>query len=93
MLDFARELHSIVEYVRPLRGGSQPFLAGASDGQLYVVKFNGNPQGPNVLLNECVGNELYRLTRPVSWSHRKNFFKAWILRLMVVACSRSARIR
>ena len=52
---------SIVEYIRPLRGGSQPFLARASDGQLYVVKFNGNPEGQNVLLNECVGNELYRL--------------------------------
>jgi hypothetical protein len=54
-------LDSIIEYVRPLRGGSQPFLARASDGNLYVVKFSGNPQGQNVLLNECVGNELYRL--------------------------------
>lgn len=55
------KLDSIVEYVRPLRGGSQPFLARASDGHLYVVKFKSNPQGQNVLLNECVGNELYRL--------------------------------
>jgi hypothetical protein len=54
-------IDSIVEYIRPLRGGSQPFLARASDGKLYVVKFKENPQGQNVLLNECVGNELYRL--------------------------------
>jgi hypothetical protein len=55
------KLSSVVEYVRPLRGVSQPFLARTSDGKLYVVKFMGNPQGQNVLLNECVGNELYRL--------------------------------
>ena len=50
----------VTQYVRNLRGGSQPILALASDGFQYVVKFANNLQGPNVLFNECAGNELYR---------------------------------
>jgi len=54
------EIANLTEYIRNLRGGSQPILALASDGFLYVVKFLNNPQGPNVLFNEIAGSELYR---------------------------------
>jgi hypothetical protein len=50
----------IVRYLRTLRGGSQPMLAEASDGIVYVVKFAINLQGPNLLLNESAGTELFR---------------------------------
>jgi hypothetical protein len=50
----------VLNYVRKLRGGSQPILAQANDGLLYVVKFNNNLQGPNVAFNESMGTELYR---------------------------------
>lgn len=50
----------VTRYVRNLRGGSQPILAQASDGQLYVIKFANNLQGPNLLFNESAGSELYR---------------------------------
>jgi hypothetical protein len=49
----------ITRYVRLLRGGSQPFLAQASDGFHYVVKFTNNPQGGNLSFNESAGNELF----------------------------------
>lgn len=51
---------SVTHYIRNLRGGSQPILAGASDGQVYVVKFANNLQGTNLSFNESAGNELYR---------------------------------
>jgi len=47
-----------VQFVRKMRGGSQPALIRCNDGKLYVVKFFNNPQGPNVLANEVLGNEL-----------------------------------
>jgi len=50
----------LTRYIRSLRGGSQPILAKASDGLLYVVKFSNNLQGPNLLFNESAGIELYR---------------------------------
>lgn len=56
-----REPAFLRNYVRNLRGGSQPILAEASDGYLYVVKFMNNPQGQNVPFNESMGMELYRL--------------------------------
>jgi hypothetical protein len=43
-----------------LRGGSQPILVEADDGNRYVLKIFNNPQGPNVLFNEAMGTELYR---------------------------------
>ncbi len=49
-----------VEFVRKMRGGSQPILVRANDGLLYVVKFVRNLQGPNLLFNEVIGTELYR---------------------------------
>jgi hypothetical protein len=48
-------------FVRKLRGGSQPVLLEASDGLLYVVKFQNNFQGSNLLFNEAIGTELFRL--------------------------------
>jgi hypothetical protein len=50
----------VTQYVRKLRGGSQPILARASDGLLYVVKFTNNLQGPNLPFNESIGSDLYR---------------------------------
>lgn len=50
----------LTRHIRTLRGGSQPILAEASDGNLYVVKFAPNRQGPNLLFNESIGTELYR---------------------------------
>lgn len=50
----------ITGFVRRLRGGSQPILAQASDGGLYVVKFRNSLQGPHLMFNESMGAELYR---------------------------------
>jgi len=50
----------LTRYIRNLRGGSQPILAEASDGLLYVVKFANNLQGANLLFNESAGSELFR---------------------------------
>jgi hypothetical protein len=50
-----------VQFVRKMRGGSQPALIRCTDGKLYVVKFCNNPQGPNVLANEVLGNELLKV--------------------------------
>jgi hypothetical protein len=50
-------------FVRKVSGGSQPILAEASDGELYIVKFSDNPQGPNLLFNENMGRELYRVAK------------------------------
>ena len=50
-----------VQYVaRRLRGGSQSRLVRCTDGNLHVLKMNGNPQGPNVLANEALGSYLLR---------------------------------
>jgi CheY-like chemotaxis protein len=48
----------LVEHFRALRGGSQPRLMRASDGHLYVVKFQDNPQGSRVLANELLASRL-----------------------------------
>jgi hypothetical protein len=55
--DFAVATH----YVRKMPGSSQPILAEASDGHQYVVKFANNLIGPNLLFNESMGSELYRV--------------------------------
>jgi hypothetical protein len=49
----------LTRYIRNLRGGSQPILAEASDGLLYVIKYINNLQGPNLLFNESAGSELF----------------------------------
>ena len=60
MAVLGKDLALVESCIRRLRGGSQPILARASDGLVYVIKFGNNLQGPNVLFNECAGNELYR---------------------------------
>jgi hypothetical protein len=50
----------VTRYIRNLHGGSQPILAQANDGLLYVVKFTNNLQGANLPFNESIGTELYR---------------------------------
>ncbi len=60
MPSWGEEPAVVTECIRKLRGGSQPILARASDGALYVVKFRNNSQGPNLLFNECMGTELFR---------------------------------
>ena len=50
----------VTRHIRNLRGGSQPILAEASDGCVYVVKFADNLQGPHLPFNESMGTELYR---------------------------------
>jgi hypothetical protein len=47
------------KFFRKLRGGSQPILAQASDGQIYVLKFTNNPQGSDLQFNDSMGTELY----------------------------------
>jgi hypothetical protein len=54
---FTNVVHA-VQFIRKMRGGSQPALIRCSDEKLYVVKFLDNQQGPNVLANEVLGNEL-----------------------------------
>ncbi len=50
-----------VEYVRRMRGASQPFLLRCDDGGLYVVKFRNNPQHVRILANELLAASLARL--------------------------------
>jgi hypothetical protein len=47
-----------VEEIRRMRGGSQSHLMRCSDGCYYVVKFQNNPQGTRVLVNEMLGTRL-----------------------------------
>ena len=60
MIALGKDPKFVTHFVRKLRGGSQPILAQANDGLLYVVKFANNLQGPNLLFNESAGSELYR---------------------------------
>lgn len=50
----------LTHFVRGLRGCSKPFLARASDGELYVVKYANAGLGGNLLFNESMGTEAYR---------------------------------
>lgn len=45
-------------FIRKMRGGSQSCLVQTADGNFYVVKLLGNPQGSAVLFNEAFGTEL-----------------------------------
>lgn len=49
------------EFVRRMRGASQPWLVRCDDGQFYVVKFRNNPQNPRVLANEMLAARLAHL--------------------------------
>lgn len=55
---FSGQTLSAAAFVRRMRGGAQSSLLRASDGKLYAVKLQGNPQGPNVLGNEALGSWL-----------------------------------
>jgi len=47
-----------IEHIKRMRGGSQAHLMRCSDGGLYVVKFQNNPQGIRILANEMLGSAL-----------------------------------
>ena len=47
-----------VEFVRRMRGASQPHLLRCADGENYVVKFRNNPQHVRVLANEMLASRL-----------------------------------
>jgi hypothetical protein len=47
-----------VEHVRKMRGGSQAHLLRASDGNLYVTKFQNNPGGIRTLASEFLATKL-----------------------------------
>src|ERR1035438_7608520 len=49
------------EFVRRMRGASQPWLVLGEDGASYVVKFQNNPQHARVLANEMLASRLARL--------------------------------
>jgi len=47
-----------VQHIRRMRGGTQPHLLRASDGHLYVTKFQNNPCHVRVLANEFLAARL-----------------------------------
>jgi hypothetical protein len=47
-----------LEHIRRMRGGSQCHLMRCSDNGYYVVKFQGNPQGTRILVNDFLGTRL-----------------------------------
>jgi len=47
-------------FIQKMRGGTQAHLIQADDGRFYVVKFNNNPQGRRVLVNDAIGSTLLR---------------------------------
>jgi len=57
-----------VQHIRRMRGGAQGQLMLGADGQIYVVKFQNNPQHMRVLANEFLASKLAAaagLTAPV----------------------------
>lgn len=50
----------VKRHIRSLRGSSNPFLAEASDGHLYIVKPMLDQKNSNQHFNESAGTELYR---------------------------------
>lgn len=47
-----------VEFIRRMRGASQPCLMRCADDENYVVKFQNNPQHVRVLANEMLASRL-----------------------------------
>lgn len=47
-----------VQQIRRMRGGAQAHLMRCDDGGYYVVKFQNNPQGTRILVNELLGTRL-----------------------------------
>ncbi len=60
--DAVRKVEAI-EFIRRMRGGSQPFLMGCDDGEAYVVKFSNNPQHVRILANEMLASRFATLIR------------------------------
>jgi len=50
-----------VQEIRRMRGGAQSHLMLGADGELYVVKFQNNPQHIRVLANELLASRLAAL--------------------------------
>jgi hypothetical protein len=50
-----------VQEIRRMRGGAQSHLMLGADGELYVVKFQNNPQHVRVLANELLASRLAAL--------------------------------
>ena len=50
-----------VEFIRRMRGASQPHLLRSEEGGYYIVKFQNNPQHVRVLTNEMLAARLARL--------------------------------
>lgn len=48
----------VVEQIRRMRGGSQSHLMRCRSDDYYIVKFQGNPQGTRILVNELLGTML-----------------------------------
>lgn len=48
----------VVEETRRMRGGSQSHLMRCRGDDYYIVKFQGNPQGTRILMNELLGTML-----------------------------------
>lgn len=49
------------EFVRRMRGASQPWLVRCEDDGAYVVKFQNNPQHTRILANEMLAARLARM--------------------------------
>ncbi len=49
-----------VQHIRRLRGATQPHLLRASDGRLYITKFQNNPCHARILVNEFLAARLGR---------------------------------
>jgi hypothetical protein len=47
-----------VEQIRRMRGGAQSHLMRCDDDGYYIVKFQNNPQGIRILVNELLGSRL-----------------------------------
>ncbi len=55
------------QFIRKMRGNSQPALLRCSDGNYYIVKFRNNPQHTRVLVNEYIAAKLaLRIGLPVA---------------------------
>lgn len=46
------------EHIRRMRGGAQSHLMRCEDENFYIVKFQNNPQGTRILVNELLGTRL-----------------------------------
>ena len=63
----SRPTLTAVQHIRRMRGGSQAHLLAASDGHLYITKFQNNPQHIRVLANEFLATRIANfLGLPVS---------------------------